>query len=344
MVKTATIGLLFDNSDHPIDNLVEAVSAGISDSAFDGEVRILTSQPNGLPAGSEHEFRRGFLDLAEAGVVGIIGPGLSENGFIARDLADEHRIPSIIWAGHEGMRSHWSFHYQIGSLEEEAPLLLKHLKDRGVKRVAVVYDDINIVLQYIEHFDVARRLHDIEVVARAAMSPDIQDATQVIESVSTPRAEALVYFGWGRSAEPIARAKQAADWQVPVVGCSSLMMGRARPSMAELWDGWVYVDMVSDHNPATAAVTARLSPEITRSPVGLGFYDMGRLMGEALDRALYRTRASLRDGFERVKHLPSAIGHTGTMMTCGYWDRAILKGPYLVLREWREAKSVTLGS
>jgi ABC-type branched-subunit amino acid transport system substrate-binding protein len=325
-----------------VDNLIEAVRAGASDSAFEGEVKIVTSRPNGLPDGSEHEFRRGFLDLAETGVLGIIGPGLTENALIARDLADEHRIPTIIWAGHERVRSEWSFHYQIGSLEEEAPLLLRHLVDRGVKRVALVYDDINIVLQYVDYFDVARRLHDIEVVARAATSPDVANATQVIESINNPHAEALVYFGWGRSAVPISQAIRAADWNIPVVGCSSLMAARARTDMAALWNGWIYVDIVSDHNPATNAAAQRLGPAISGSPIGLCFYDMGRLMGEALDRALYRTRASLRDGFERVKRLPSAIGHPGTTMTCGYWDRAILKGPFLVLREWQDSKSVPL--
>jgi hypothetical protein len=74
--------------------------------------------------------------------------------------------------------------------------------------------------------------------------------------------------------------------------------------------------------------------------VALSFYDMGRLVGEALSQASYLTRASVRDGFERVKHLPATVGYPGTMMSLGYRDRVVLKGRYLVLRQWQNQKSV----
>jgi hypothetical protein len=41
-----------------------------------------------------------------------------------------------------------------------------------------------------------------------------------------------------------------------------------------------------------------------------------------------------------VKALPAATGHAGTLMGFGNWDRGALKGPYLVLREWRDGRSV----
>ena len=43
---------------------------------------------------------------------------------------------------------------------------------------------------------------------------------------------------------------------------------------------------------------------------------------------------------ERVKQLPATSGREGTMMGFGSWDHAALKGPYLVLRTWREGHTV----
>jgi hypothetical protein len=67
---------------------------------------------------------------------------------------------------------------------------------------------------------------------------------------------------------------------------------------------------------------------------------MGRLLGEGMARAPEPTRDGVRAGLERVKALPTATGHAGTLMGFGHWDRGALKGPYLVLREWRAGRSV----
>ncbi len=48
----------------------------------------------------------------------------------------------------------------------------------------------------------------------------------------------------------------------------------------------------------------------------------------------------MRQGLERVKALPAASGGEGTVMGFGAWDHGALKGPYLVLRSWRDGKTV----
>jgi len=67
---------------------------------------------------------------------------------------------------------------------------------------------------------------------------------------------------------------------------------------------------------------------------------MGRLLAEGIAHAPELTRAGIRTGMERVKALPAATGRAGTVMGFGNWDRAALKGPYLVLREWRGGLSI----
>jgi ABC-type branched-subunit amino acid transport system substrate-binding protein len=332
---------LFDSDDagrlHGL--LTAAVRAGLAASSFAGGVEVLSAAPNGLPGGSEQEFRKGFGRLADGGVLAIIGPGITDNGYIARELADEMGIPCVIWAAHEQLRSQWAFHFQLGSLEEEALTIVHHLADRRLPRVALVSDETMNARRHVEWFEIGCRRAGIQVVARTTMPSDVTDASSVVDSVRHPNADVLVYFGRGPSAFPLGLAVKAASWEIPVVGNSSLTHGRMHPDRTALWDGWVYLDMFAD-TPGVADVNARLGPEVAAAPVALSFYDMGRLVGEALSQASYLTRTAVRDGFERVKHLPATVGYPGTMMSLGYQDRVVLKGRYLVLRQWQNKESV----
>jgi hypothetical protein len=48
----------------------------------------------------------------------------------------------------------------------------------------------------------------------------------------------------------------------------------------------------------------------------------------------------LKQGLERVKWLPAAEGHEGTLLGFGVWERGALHGRYLVLRQWADGQSV----
>jgi hypothetical protein len=67
---------------------------------------------------------------------------------------------------------------------------------------------------------------------------------------------------------------------------------------------------------------------------------MGRLLGEAIARAHHLTREGIKEGLERVKQLPATTGVDGTTMGFGTYDHAALKGGYLVLREWKDGRTV----
>jgi len=103
------------------------------------------------------------------------------------------------------------------------------------------------------------------------------------------------------------------------------------------------VDTVSDANPMRAQLR-ETSRATAAGPVGVAGYDIGRLLGEAIVRSDHLTRAGLRDGLERVKRLPATSGHDGTTMGFGAWDRGALKGPYLVLRQWLDGRTVQYSS
>jgi ABC-type branched-subunit amino acid transport system substrate-binding protein len=338
------VGSLFDfpQADEGV-SFLEAVRLGLDDVTASGRldrpVELVPHLARGLPLGTARDVENGFEDLDALGVLAILGPSISDNGLIARDLADEVGLPCINYTGGEHTRGEFMFHYQVGSLEEEPAVLAGHLLDRGLRTVAVIHDHSPVGRRYAEFFDQARVLLGLEVTGTAAISPLAQDAGALVRRLRAGSPDALVYLGLGVSARTVALAVRAEAWALPVVANSALMFGYGQRDWREAWEGWVYVDTVADDNEMRARLRER-SRASAAGPIGVAAYDMGRLLGEGIARSVHLTREGVREGLERVKQLPATSGRAGTTMGFGSWDHAALKGPYLVLRAWREGRTV----
>ncbi|HZJ26940.1 MAG TPA: ABC transporter substrate-binding protein [Acidimicrobiia bacterium] len=307
---------------------------------LDRPVELVHVPAAGLPRGTAHAVREAFGQLEARGVVAILGPAISDNGIVVRPLADAAELACINYTGGEETRSEWSFQYQVGSLEEEPLVLARHLARRGLRRVALVHDRSPIGRSYVTFFESGCDTFDIEIVARAGVSPVVDGLDDVVAAAQGTDADAVVYLGLGLSAEPLGRAIAARRWLVPVVANSALMFGYANPEWARLWDGWTFIDAVADDNALLAELYRRLGSAAVPGPGVPAQHDLGRLLGEGIARADHLTRAGIRSGLERVKLIPAAIGREGTTMGFGVWDRAALKGEYLVLRRWEAGRSV----
>jgi hypothetical protein len=145
------------------------------------------------------------------------------------------------------------------------------------------------------------------------------------------------------SAYPLGQAVEKAGWKLPVVANSALMFGYAYPEWTRVWEGWVYADAVAGDNRLLAHLRSQLGSDAPPGPGAAAAYDLGRLMAEGVGRAVHLTRDGLRDGLERIKLLPATIGREGTTMGFGRWERSALKGEFLVLRQWRDGRSLELG-
>lgn len=340
------IGLLYDFPQGDGGALVErALRLGIEDATttrgLDRPVEFVASHARGLPIGSEHELITAFDALAETGVIAIIGPSISDNCLIAAPRADAHRVPSINYSGGERTRSEWMFHYQLGSLEEEPVVLADRLVQRGLRRVAVLYDQSPVGRRYFERFDAARLRHGIDLAASSAIPALAEDLKPTVEQLRGSHADSLAYFGLGMASHAVALALQALDWRVPVVANSALMFGYIRPDWRDAWAGWEYVDQVADDNPHRQRFAA-LDPHAAAGPVGCTAFDIGRLIGSALAACEHLTRAGVAEALRTIKRLPATTGHSGTLMGFGHYDHAALKGDYLVLREWKDGRSIQI--
>jgi branched-chain amino acid transport system substrate-binding protein len=338
------VGMLFDfpQADRG-ESFEEAARLGLDEVAATGRidrpVEFVHRHARGLPLGTEHDIVHAFLELEEAGVLLILGPSISDNGLIVQPLADAAGLPCINYTGGERTRGEFMFHYQIGSLEEEPAVLAGRLAQRGLRRAAVVHDRSPVGARYAECFDEARAGLGIETTGTAAISPVAEDAEEAVDRLRGGSPDALVYFGLGVTSRAVAVALAQIGWEVPVVANSALMFGYARPDWRDGWAGWEYLDGVADDNTVRQRLGTR-SKRAAAGPIGCAAYDMGRLVGEAIARSHHLTRVGLKQGLERVKQLPATSGIEGTTMGFGVYDHAALKGRYLVLREWRDGKTV----
>ena len=114
------------------------------------------------------------------------------------------------------------------------------------------------------------------------------------------------------------------------------------PEFARVIDGWAYVDLHSDRNCTLAALRQRLNIPAAGSLAAAKGYDLGRIVAEGLARAPERTREGVKEGLEQVKWLPAAEGEEGTLLGFGKYDRGALHGRYLVMRQWRDGRSIEL--
>lgn len=333
------IGLLFDYPQGG-DGLERTLSLGLAEAGLDpGSVTFLREETLGLPAGRAEDTAAGFARLADAGVDLIIGPSISDNCLAARDVADETQVPAINYSGGERTRSEWMFHYQIGSLEEEPPLLVARMGERGFRSAAVIHDASVVGDRYSEVLGWAAADAGVEITGRRAIDPLSEDLAAVVADLRGATPDVLVYLGLGAASHAVATAMADAGWTIPVLANSALMFGYVRPDWRDAWASWEYIDTIAEDNRWRRRL-AGVDADAAAGPIGTATYDMGRLVGHAVGRAERTDRPGLREGLERVKQLPAASGYEGTQMGFGVWDRGALTGPFLVLRAWRDGRTV----
>lgn len=308
---------------------------------LDRPVELVHEAAPGLPHGTANAVEEGFANLEAAGVVAVLGPAIGDNALVVTPLAEAMGLPTLNYAGTERARGEYMFHLQVGSHEEEPVILAALLAGRGSRRVVVVRDRGPIGKRYADFFASEAEPAGVRIVGTGSISPVATEVGGLLDELLEARPDALVYLGLGLSAHAVGTALAERGRPVPVVSNAAPMFGHLRADWTEAWEGWVYVDVFADDNEQLAEVRRRL--HIDQQAWGPGesyLSDMGRLLAEGLVRADVLSRDGVKDGLERVKLLPAAMGSNGTKMGFGYHDRGAYKGDYLVLRTWRAGRSV----
>lgn len=340
-------GILDDSPGAPQGELLRAaVSLGIEDvratavGASLPAIEVVVHSVVAHPAGSADAAAEALRDLAGTGVIGVIGPAISDNALVCVPVADELRLPCINFTGSERARSQWMFHYQVGSLEDEPFVIAEHLASQGLRRVALVREDSIIGHAYGDFFEDAAVVNGLEIAGAVDIDVQGSDAAAATAAVRDLAPDAVAYFGFVHSAAALATAMVGLPY--PVAANSALLIGHYSPEARAAFEGWSYIDVYDEANPERQRFLSMWPDAPTVSSVAM--FDMARLMAFGLAHAPSSDRAGLCQGLERVKRIPTALGEPGTLAGFGQWKRAALEGGYLVLRQWRGGESVLIGS
>jgi branched-chain amino acid transport system substrate-binding protein len=312
------IGVLLDIVDgegsSPMARSVRAMELRFEEALTNGEldrsVEIVVRAVDGLPSGTAAAIERAFHELVDESVLGILGPGVTDNCLVTQPLAEVHGIPTLNFPGTEHSRGVYGFQFQLGSLSDEGPMIVTELVKRGHTTVAVIRDQSPIGAEYYDYFDQACQRSGLTVSTDQRVSPVATDLTAAVAKAKASGALCLVYLGFGLVIPALSAALAAAGWAPPRYMNTAFLHGYANPDARRALEGWVGVDMVDRANAVTQA-----------------FLDMATMTVEGLRWAPVLTADGFRRGLERAHQIPSACGGAGTVMGFSPWDRAAYKGP-----------------
>ena len=255
------VGLLFDFPQHDGgDSFATAVELGLSTVSIDRPVELVRELAAGLPAGSAFDVEQKFASLEQQGVLAIVGPSISDNGLIVRELADacESAVHQLHRRRDHAQRVHVPLPGRLARRRAGRPRRAPR-RPRASHRVAVVHDRSPVGRHYADWFELARVTVGIDITASGAIAPLAADATDMVGRLEASKPDGLVYLGLGVAARTVAVAVDSIGWHVPVVANSALMFGYARKDWRPLWDGWVVRRHDQRPQPAAGRV-ARAEP------------------------------------------------------------------------------------
>jgi branched-chain amino acid transport system substrate-binding protein len=319
----------------------EAVQAA----EVDRPIELVVRTGQGLPRGTAAAVCDAWTELADAGVLVVIGPGITDNCLAVTPLFERRGIPTINFPGTTRSRGRYGFHYQIGALYDDGPLIARAMARRGLKTVAVIRDRSPIGAEFFEYFEEECERSELAIIKDIKCSPVAAELDEPIREAAQGAPDALVYLGFGAVLLDLSRALRRAGWDPPRFTTSAGMHFYAKtPEERREMSGWVYVDQVDEDNVTLNSMLDRFERRTGLRPfhpLTAGMYDMATLAVLGLRYATVHTPQGVTEGLERIRQIPAALGGAGTVQGFGPWERTALKGPeYLVLREMRGTESV----
>lgn len=335
------------------------------------EVEFVHAYALGFPSGTAEAVERAYRHLADQNVALIVGPAIGDNALVAVPLSEQLRLPTINSGAADGARGRYMFHHQAGSARDEAAIIIAHLTagavgeganpseaagesggpPAGCRRLGVVYDQSPPGMRQLSALRDEAAARTLEIFAQG-ISPHADDSSKAIAALLAEAPDAVVHLGFGPTAPIVATALAETGWSGPRMMNGAGLSGRDEPALARAFEGWFYIDRLSDGNTALGALRARSAapacePGSTASHLQVlaaaRGHDLGRLVAEGLARASDLTREGVRAGLEQVRAIPAAQGCEGTVLGFDAKGRAALHGRYLVVRQWRDGETCEVG-
>ena len=207
----------------------------------------------------------------------------------------------------------------------------------GLTNISVIRDKSPVGNEYYEYFvDACDRL-GVTITADVKISPIATDLSASVATAKAVNPDALVYLCFGAVLLEMSRELQRQSWDLPrFTTTAGLHFYSKAPEEKEVMSGWAFVDMVDEDNVALQHMVRELKSRYDLDGFNTmlgGLYDMATLAVLGLYYAPVYTPEGMKEGLERIHHIPSVLGGQGTVMGFGPHERTALKGPdYLLLR------------
>jgi branched-chain amino acid transport system substrate-binding protein len=312
----------------------EAQEKGIVDRPIDVEYRYV----EGLPRGSAHDVLLAWQELAAEGVLGIIGPFISDNCIAIRSYIERSgQVPTVSGCGTDRWYGEWCFGVSNGSLSEEPYLIANFLGHQGAVKIAAVVDRSAIGREYFDGFQAAADREGLQVTFHEDISQIESNLGPVVERARASNPDALLYLGFGVPAVHINKELERIGWDPLRVMNGAFMAGPVLPEGMESLKGWVGVDQYDEDNTVAREFLDRFEKANGYRPgnyLSCVTYDTATMLILGIGLARPMSPEGVKDGLEQVKIIPAASGSDGTYMSFGpFIRRAWLGANYLVMRE-----------
>jgi ABC-type branched-subunit amino acid transport system substrate-binding protein len=344
------IGVLIDLDMGTKDDFIAALRFGFDEAFEQGiilrPVELLVKEAIGLPRLEAKNTIDGYLDLVQQGVLGTIGPLITDNSLALAPVINRTGVPAVTWTGTDRYHGEYCFNLGNGGLSEEGALMATWIRRNGFKTVGMIHEISPGGVEYASNFryHAARERLDILIEAYTTQLPD--DLEALLRKIRDQRPDCLAYLGYGYPTILMGPMFKSLAWDPPRIMTTAFQFCYAKPEWMAALEGWYGIDQMCEENPLLGPMFDRFAARLGRRrdhTVTALSYDTARLIAEGLARAPLLTPGGLKEGLERVRMLPAVNGGPRTHMSLGPWDHKAYKGDWLVIRKITGGKTVFVG-
>lgn len=344
------IGVLIDLDMGTKDDFIATLRMGFDDAYQRGvlprPVELIVKEAVGLPRLEAKNTIDGYLALVEQGVLGTIGPLITDNSLALAPVINQTGVPAVTWTGTDRYHGEFCFNLGNGGLAEEAAMMATWIRRNGWKTVGMIHEISPGGVEYASSFRwyAARERLDVLIEAYTSQQPD--DLQAILEKIRAQGPDCLAYLGYGYPTILMAPIFARMAWNPPRVMTTAFQFCYAKPEWMAALEGWYGIDQWCEDNPLSTVVFDRFAERYGKRrdhTVTLLSYDTAMLVAEGLARAPLLTPRGLKDGLEKVRMLSACNGGPRTHMSLGPWDHKAYKGDWLVIRKVQGGRTVWVG-